>query len=63
MMAATLLSSCGWINQTTVEATDIKFCPVRNLINDDGTVNQQYYAVERDCLKTWQKRLDAAYGE
>jgi hypothetical protein len=40
-----------------------KFCTVRNLLNVDGTIDQTYWAVERECLKALQKRLDAAYGE
>ena len=52
-----LLPACAW-NQKI----EPKFCPVRNFMNEDGTVNQQYWAVERDCLRSLQERLDAAYG-
>lgn len=55
-----LLSGCGWMTKASPEP---KFCQVKNLLNDDGSVNLTYYAVERECLKSLQKRLDAAYGE
>ena len=47
----------------TKDTPDVKFCPVKNLLNEDNSVNLVYYAVERECLKSLQKRLDAAYGE
>ena len=59
MLGLILLSGC--ISTKTVEPP--RFCPVYNLLNEDGTTNTQYYAVERVCLQALQKRLDAAYGE
>lgn len=59
MIGLILLSvGCAWTKETHP-----KFCPVRNLLNEDGSINTTYYAVERECLKAWQKRLDAAYGQ
>ena len=55
-----LLSNCAWTSKGSPEP---KFCQVKNLLNDDGSVNLLYYAVERECLKALQKRLDAAYGD
>lgn len=54
-----LLPACGWMTKTPKE----RFCPVRTFTNPDGSVNQQYYAVERVCVEAWQKRLDAAAGD
>lgn len=53
-----LLSSCA-----STKIPEYRFCPVKNLLNDSGGVDQQYWAVERECLKSQQKLLDAAYGE
>lgn len=54
-----LLPGCTWGTKSPKD----RFCPVRVFTNDDGSVNQQYYAVERVCLDAFQKRLDAASGE
>ncbi len=59
LLAMTLLSSCAWIKGSP----EPRFCPVKNLLAEDGSVDQQYWAVERECLRSLQKRLDAAYGE
>jgi hypothetical protein len=53
-----LLPACAWTSKS-----DYRFCPVRNFLNEAGQVDQQYWAVERECLKAQQKLLDAAYGE
>jgi hypothetical protein len=58
-MAWMLLTGCTLLQGNVEPFT----CAVSVAYKQDGTVDYETYAVNRDCMRGVQKRLDACYKE